>query len=334
MSDMKLSIIILCWNDLGVISNCLQSIYATIHSTAFEVIVSDNGSTDGSVDFIRQNFPRVQVIENRTNLRFAKANNVGIRASRGEYTLILNPDTIIHDGTLDQLVVFAEQHPEAGAFGCRVLNPDGTYQISARPFVSLRGEWIAALHLRPLGYLSDWFLADSYIGWKGDTQRTIDRHSGCFLLARGDLLKRLGGFDEQFFYYYEDLDLCRRIWEAGYSIIFHPDVTITHLGGQSTRRSPVAFQLDSQITRYRYFYKCWGRQGARSARRVALVALFLRRLGFGFLQLISPSQAGKSRSEAIRVTFEWNLRVDPVRLVENGEEPRLMAEPVGRVLER
>jgi GT2 family glycosyltransferase len=331
---MKLSIIILCWNDLGVISNCLQSIYASTHSTEFEVIVSDNGSTDGTAEFIRKNFPQVHVIENGTNLRFAKANNVGIRASQGEYILILNPDTLIHDGTLDKLVVFADQHPEAGAFGCRVLNPDGTYQISARPFVSLRGEWIVALKLRSLGYFSDWFLGDSYIGWKGDTQRTIDRHSGCFILARGDLLRRLGGFDEQFFYYYEDLDLCRRIWDGGYSIIFNPEMTITHLGGQSTKRSPVAFQLDSQITRYRYYYKYWGRQGVRRARQVALVALFLRRVGFGLLQLVSPSAGGKCRSEALRLTFEWNLRVNPVRLVENGEEPKLMTEPIGRVLER
>src|SRR5271169_5279439 len=126
---MKLSIVILCWNDLKVIANCLRSIYASTHSTEFEVIVSDNGSADGSIEFIRESFPRVQVIENGTNLRFAKANNVGIRASKGEYILILNPDTIIHDGTLDKLVLLADQHAEAGAFGCRVLNPDGTYQV-------------------------------------------------------------------------------------------------------------------------------------------------------------------------------------------------------------
>ena len=114
----------------------------------------------------------------------------------------------------------------------------------------------------------------------------------------------------------------------------HSRMTITHLGGQSTKRSPAAFQLDSQITRYRYYYKYLGRRGARRCRRVALVALFLRRLGYGLFQLLSPSDAGKSRLEAIRLTFEWNMRVDPVRLVENGEEPKLTSEPVGRVLER
>src|SRR5277367_1393746 len=101
---MKLSIVILCWNDLKVISDCLQSIYATTHKTEFEVIVSDNGSTDGSVEHIRRNFPRVQVIENGRNLRFAKGNNVAIQASRGEYVLILNPDTIMQEETLDGMV--------------------------------------------------------------------------------------------------------------------------------------------------------------------------------------------------------------------------------------
>src|ERR1700728_1063252 len=98
---MKLSIVILCWNDLKVIPDCLRSIYAATKSSDFEVIVSDNGSTDGTLDLIRNTHPQVQIIENGRNLRFAKANNVGIRACRGEYILILNPDTIIHEGTLD-----------------------------------------------------------------------------------------------------------------------------------------------------------------------------------------------------------------------------------------
>ena len=331
---MKLSIVILCWNDLEVIVNCLQSIHDGTHSTEFEVIISDNGSRDESVEVIRKKFPQVHVIENGTNLRFAKANNVGIRACKGEYILILNPDTIIHDGTLDKLVMFADQHAEAGALGCKVLNADGTYQVSGRPFASLRGEWIAALYLRPLGYLFDWFLSDSYTAWKGQTQRTVGWLSGCFILIRSDLIKRLGGFDEQFFYYYEDMDLCRRVWDAGYSIIYTPEMTITHLGGQSTKRSPRAFALDSQITRYRYYYKYFGKRGARGCRRVALVSLFLRRLGYGLLQFVNPSKDGKSRLETLRLTFEWNMRVNPVRLVENGEEPKLMVEPVGRVLER
>jgi len=333
---MKLSIIVLCWNDLKVIGDCLRSIYATTHSSDFEVIVSDNGSTDGSIEFIGQNFPQVRVIRNGKNLRFAKANNVGIRESRGEYVLILNSDTIIHEGTLDKIVSFADKHPEAGGFGCRVLNPDGSYQACVRPFPTIRSEWIAALHLNPLAYLSDWFQPGIYVGWKGNTQRTVGWLAGCFILFRGDLLKRLGGFDEQFFYYYEDMDLCRRVWQAEYSILYTPYVTITHLGGQSTskRFPPITFALDGQITRYRYYYKHYGKRGARRARTVALAALGLRRNIYGLIQLARPSEARKARLEHLRVLFEWNLRVDPIRLVEQGEEPDLGIDLSARVLER
>lgn len=330
----KLSIVILCWNDLKVIRDCVDSIYAGTHSTEFEIIVSDNGSTDGSVEFFNRNYPQIRVIENGVNLRFAKGNNAGIRASQGDYVLILNPDTIIHDGTLDKVVRFADEHPEAGACGCKVLNPDGSYQESARPFPSVRGEWIAALYVRPLRHLSARFISDTYTGWQGETERPTDWLSGCFILVRAEVLKHIGGFDEQFFYYYEDVDLCRRVWEAGSSVLFTPEMTITHLGGQSTKRSPLAFHLDSQTTRYRYYYKYYGKRGARRARWACLFSLTIRRLGYGLLQIVSPSEEGKNRLETLRVTFEWNLRADPVRLVEKGEAPKLVREPMARALER
>ncbi len=333
---MKLSIVVLCWNDLKVIADCLRSIYAATPSMDFEVIVSDNGSSDGSVDFVRQKYSQVRVIENGANLRFAKANNVGIRASRGEYVLILNPDTIIHDGTLDKMVMFADKHPESGAFGCRVVNADGSYQVSARPFPSLRSEWIVALCLRPLGHLADWFLSDKYVGWEGESERQVDWVSGCFILVRGELLKRLEGFDERFFYYYEDIDLCRRIWEAGYPIIYTPEATIVHLGGQSTKKRfpDLTFALDSQVTRYRYYHKYYGNRGVSRCRHVSLAALSLRRLGYGLLHFVRPTEGRKGRLDLLRTLFEWNYHVDPVRLVINGDEPDLGTNLPGRVLER
>jgi GT2 family glycosyltransferase len=333
---MRLSIVILCWNDLKIISDCLASIYAGTHSTEFEVIVSDNGSTDGSIEFIRESFPQVRLIENGRNLRFAKGNNVAIRECRGEYVLILNPDTIIHDGTLDKLLVFADANPKAGAFGCRVLNADGTYQMSVRPTYTVRSEWCLALGLRPLARFSEWFHPGEYVGWYGDTVRTVGWVVGCFLLVRGELLKRLGGFDEQFFYYYEDQDLCRRVWKDGYTIIFTPHVTITHLGGQSTQsKFPLlGFAIDGYVTRYLYYYKYEGANGARNARRAILVSLSIRLLHGWLVQMVNPSDEMKKRQELRRALFDWNYRVDPVRLVENGEEPEMAVKPVGRVLDR
>lgn len=332
---MQLSIIILCWNDLKVIANCLQSIYATTRRTEFEIIVSDNGSSDGSVEFVRKNYPQVLVIENGRNLRFAKANNVGIRASRGECILILNPDTLVHESTLDTMVGFLDKHPESGAVGCRVLNSDGSYQESARPLQTIRSEWISALYLRQLGRVSEHFHPGSYVGWRGDTERQVGWLSGCFILARGDLLRRIGGFDEQFFYYYEDMDLCRRIRAAGYSVTYTPEVTMTHLGGHSTKKRfpPLTFALDSQITRYLYFYKYYGQNGARQSRRSAIVGLFLRWLGYSLLQFANPAEHRRERLKALRSLLKWNYRIDPIRLIENGEEPELLLGQT-RILER
>jgi GT2 family glycosyltransferase len=319
----KLSIVILCWNDLKVITNCLRSIYGGTHSTEFEIIVSDNGSTDGSIEFLRENFPQIRVIENGANLRFSKGNNVGIRASDGEYVLILNPDTIIHEGSLDRWMEFADRHPEAGGFGCRVLNADGSYQGCARPFPSVWREWVAALYLRPLGHLSDVFISDKYVRWRGDTERQIDWQAGCCLLVRTELLKRLGGFDEQFYYYYEDLDLCHRIWDAGYPIVYTPEVIITHLVGQSVKSFRIAFELDKYRNRYRYFYKYFGEKGVRRCRRATLAWLWIRKVGYGLVQLVKPSQGLKRRVELYRAAAEWNKHVDPVQLVENGKEPQI-----------
>ena len=179
-------------------------------------------------------------------------------------------------------------------------------------------------------------ISDNYSGWNGDSEREVDWQSGCCVMFRSDLLKNLKGFDEQFFYYHEDMDLCRRVWESGVSILYTPEVSIIHLGGQSTSKCfpPVGFALDGQVTRYLYYYKHHGKSGVRSIRRIALVSLALRRMGYGLLQLARPTESGKARLELMRVLFDWNLRVDPVRLVEQGEEPDLGLTSAVRVLER
>jgi hypothetical protein len=333
---MKLSIVILCWNDRKVVLDCLRSIFATVKHTEFEVLVSDNGSTDGSVELIRKEFPRAILIENGSNLRFAKGNNVAIRESRGEYVLILNPDTIIHEGALDGIVQYADEHPAAGAFGCRVVFPNGINQPVQRPIGTLRSEWCWALCLGGLSRFSESFHSGSYANWHGETERTVGWLAGCFILVRGELLRNLGGFDEQFFYYYEDTDLCRRIWESGHLILYTPKFTITHLGGQSTvnRFNPVAFALDGEITRYLYYYKYDGRSGVRSCRRASLVGLAIRRIAYRLRALFGSNEFARKRLQVLDTLFAWNHEVDPVRLCENGEEPSLGMNLADRVVER
>lgn len=319
----KLSVVIICWNDLRVIGDCLRSIYGSTHKTEVEVIVSDNNSIDGSVEYIRKHFPSVRVIENGANLGFARGNNAGICASRGEYVLILNPDTIIHHGALDTLVAFADRHREAGAFGCRVVNPDGTYQVSARLFPTIWRYWVSALYLKGLASFCPLFVYEEYPRWRGETERVIDWQSGCCVMFRGDLLRKLGGFDEQFFYHFEEVDLCRRVWNAGFPILFTPEAVITHLGGQSVSRFPIRFEIEKHRSRYRYFYKHFGPQAASACRRLSIAKLRVRQLGYSLVGLFKPSDSLRGRLEMYRAVLQWNKALDPLGFVERGEEPQL-----------
>src|SRR5262249_18085813 len=151
-------------------------------------------------------------------------------------------------------VAFAERHPEAGAFGCRVLNPDGSFQNPARPLPTVSGYLIGALYMRWLGRLSSKFAPDVYLDWEGREQREVGFQSGCCILFNGKLLKQLGGFDERFFYHFEETDLCYRTWKSGASILYYPDAEITHLGGQSVGRFPIRFALETYRSGYRYFF--------------------------------------------------------------------------------
>jgi GT2 family glycosyltransferase len=325
---LKLSIVIVCWNDLAVIKNCLESIYGQSHKVQFEVLVSDNGSTDGSVQYIRDQYPKVRLLENNANLGFAKSNNVGIHASTGDYVLILNPDTIAHVGALDKWIEFADRHQEAGAFGCRVLNADGTFHRPAQVFPTIWRYWISAFHLEWLGRYFDLFAAGEYPGWDGMTERLIDWQSGCCVLFRAAVLKELGGFDERFFYNFEETDLCKRTWQAGHKILYTPDPMVTHLWGQSTKRFPIRFEIEKLRNRYRYFWKHHGPQSLRPCRRVILAHLYVRQAAYGLSGLFKSNESLDKRLEMYRVVIDWNRRLDPLQFIEKGEEPHVGYEPL------
>jgi GT2 family glycosyltransferase len=325
---MKLSIVIICWNDLKVIKDCLASIYAETKDISFEIIVSDNGSSDGSIEYIQEKYPEVKVVRNGANLGFAKGNNAGIRVAQGDYVLILNPDTIIHARALEKLVAYAEKHPEGGAFGCRVLNPDGSDQVPAVPLPSPIGALLHAVWLSWLGRFSAKLLSNHYPGWDGRTEREIGRQSGCCILVRRALLEQLNGFDERFFYHCEETDLCCRIWKSGWKVLFSPDAEITHLGGQSVGRFPIRFEIETYRSRYRYFFKHFGRRGAIGLRRTTLLHLWIRRVGYTLLGYVRPSEALSNRLKMYRVAIEWNTRLDPIRFAETGEEPDVGYAPM------
>ena len=334
---MKLSVVIISWNDGDCILDCIASIYAETCNFDFEVIVTDNGSSDGSLAAIREKFPNVKLVENRRNLGYGGGNNAGFRETKGEYVLILNPDTVVRDRALEKLVAYAEKHPEGGAWGTPHLNPDGSYQQSAYPIPTIRAFLVAAIYQRWLGRLSEKFIADTYPGWQGTAEREIGFQAGCCLLIRRELLRALGGFDERLFHQFEDADLCLRVWKSGKSVLFYPGAEVTHVGGQNRGRYPIPVVLETHRSRYRFFYKHYGEKTLRQIRWVSLIQLGVRFLGYQLLSLVRRREIASNRLKMLRVVLTWHWRIDPCRFIEFGEEPDMchiagISAPNGRMI--
>lgn len=326
---MKLSVVIICWNDIAHIEACLASVFAETRKLEFEVIVTDNGSTDGSIELVRHRFPSVRLLQNGANLGFAGANNRAFQLARGDYVLVLNPDTVVRHGALEKLVAFADLHPGAGAVGCRVLNPDGTYQISAYPVPSPRSLLVTAFGLRQLGRWSSRLGGDTYTGWRGDTDRTIGFQAGCALLLRRPLLLGLNGFDERLFFQNEDADLCFRVWKAGYEVRFHAAAEIVHVGGQNRGRYSPRVVLEASRNEYRFFFKHYGLRGARQLRWISLLRTALRAAWYRGLARLHLRPDAAERAGRLQLLLRWHWLMRPDQFIYAGVEPNLGHCPLG-----
>lgn len=254
----KLSIIIVSWNVCKNLLECITSILQNAPSCSYEVILVDNDSKDDVVAVVRSTFPEVVVIENDENLGFATANNQGIKRSQGQYIFLLNPDTIVHKNSLDALIKFLERNDGVGACGPRLLNKDGTIQRSVRRFPSYQG---ALYRFTFLKYFK--IFKNSYRSWlmrdfDHKSQRDVDQLMGAALLVKKSIIDKIGGFDENFFMYYEEIDLCYRIKHNGWRIVFLPQACITHLGGRSSQQIPVAKRIMMLRSLLKYFRKNHG----------------------------------------------------------------------------
>lgn len=232
-----LSIVIVNWNTAQVTCDCLESIYATASGFAFETILVDNASSDGSVAMVRERFPQVEVIANRENRGFAAANNQGMAIARGRYVLLLNNDTVVRGDALGATLRFADSRPEAGIIGCRLLNPDGSLQRSCFQCPSISNLLISAFYLNKLFPRSAVFGKERMTWWAQDQVREVEAVMGAFMFVRKAALDAVGGMDEDFFMYGEETDWCRRFAAAGWKVLYTPAAEVTHLGGQSSKKA-------------------------------------------------------------------------------------------------
>ncbi|WP_379135432.1 glycosyltransferase family 2 protein [Paenibacillus sp. sgz500958] len=233
------SIIIVNYNTCRLTTDCLRSVYASETKYSYEIILIDNNSRDHSVETIRTEFPDITLIANQENTGFARANNQGMAAAQGRYILLLNSDTVVRTDTLETMISLMDRRPDLGASGCKLILPDGSLDKACRRgFPTPSASFYYAFGFsamfpdRPrfngyqLGYLDP------------DAEYPVDSLVGAFMLVRRETVAEVGGLDENFFMYGEDLDWCYRIKEAGWGIYYYPRTSIVHLKGGSARRRP------------------------------------------------------------------------------------------------
>jgi GT2 family glycosyltransferase len=229
-SVMDMSIVLVCWNNKTYLDPCLKSLYESGLKSTFDVVVVDNGSTDGSQQMLEEKYPDVKLIQNLGNVGLGKASNQGIEATNGLYVLLLNNDTIVNGAALDGLAEFLANHPEAGAVGGILLNPDGSFQSGYGKFSTLTEELLIATGLGDL-------FKDGYpLHGRSDQIESVGwMSSACLLLNRG-ALDQVGLLDEEYFIYGDEVDLQYRLIKAGWKVYFLPTSTIVHYGGRSMDR--------------------------------------------------------------------------------------------------
>ncbi len=229
----KLSIIIVSWNVRELLKKCLTSIYDQT-KISFEIFVIDNASNDGSADMVEKYFPAVHLIRNQRNKGFAKANNQGVKLARGEYVIFLNDDTEIKDGALDKMVDFLDHRRDVGIVGARLLNADGTLQQgTARKFPTFRVLATMLLGWHSFLLKKPWLRRYYLLGETFTADTEVDQVMGASLMTRRDLLGKLGSFCEEFWIWFEEVDLCQRFHEAGHKIAVVGSAEIIHHQGKS-----------------------------------------------------------------------------------------------------
>jgi GT2 family glycosyltransferase len=258
------SIVIVSFNTRDVTRQCLEHVRKHAAAVRHEVLVVDNASVDGSADMVAAEFPEVHLIRSDDNRGFAGGNNPAMKIARGRYILLLNSDAFLSEGALEKTLQYMDDHPDTGVLGCKLTDPDGTMQASAR---MLPGPLNKILHITGLAARfpgSKFFGRVDYTWWDHSEPRTVGWVVGAFFLIRRETMESIGVLDERYFLYFEEIDYCLTARRAGWKVVFYPHAEIVHIGGQSAVKVPgkisakgrqmVSIRLTSEFRYYRKMY--------------------------------------------------------------------------------
>ncbi len=294
IDGVTLSIIIVNWNTRDLLAACLESVAAEIARMGegeAETFVVDNASTDGSPEMVQEDFPWVRLIRNTENVGFARANNQAIRLAQGRYLLLLNSDTCLHAGSLQTLVDFMDAHPAAGAAGPRLLNGDGTLQVSCHPLLTPEREFWRLSFLERLYARATYPLE----AWDATTPHRVEVIKGACLLGRRMVLDQTGLLDESYFMYTEEMDLCYRMAQAGWELWHVPAATVTHYGEASSRQVAADMYVQLYRSKVQFHRKFGGASRARRFKALMALAYLPRACAASGAALLSPGWRSRAR---------------------------------------
>ncbi len=299
--SLDLSFIIVNWNAREYLRKCIHSILESVNHLQFEIIVVDNGSADGSCEAIRAQFPNVKLIENNKNLGFARANNIGIKSSEGEYICFVNSDVIILDDAIKKMYNYLEVNQQIGLIGPKVLNSDHSIQKSIKKSQNIFTAIVRAFAIDKI--------FPFVFSYRASSIREVDVISGCFWMIKKTAIDIVGLLDERFFIYSEDDDFCKRIKDVGLKVVYYPEAEIIHFGGISSSAMPKLFFLELQKANYQF----WLKHHNQISRFIYLCSVFincvLRITSFYVLMILSPSknQVYTLKIENYKNVLNWLL---------------------------
>jgi GT2 family glycosyltransferase len=305
----QISIIIVSWNACGYLRNCLNSIRETGNGLVRETIVVDNASSDGSPEMVAKEFPEVVLIRSAENLGFARANNLGIKRATAPFFALINSDVIVHSGCFETLVAQLADHPEVGLAGPKVFGRDKLLQITCGRLPTV---WNSFCEFALLGKT---FPRWSFLGGfqmspaDHERQREVEVLSGCFMMARNPAVQAVGGLDDRFFFYAEDVDWCKRFGDAGWKVMFVPSATATHFGGGSSSQAPLRYSIEMLRANLTYWKKHHGNLGRSAFFILALVQHGLRFVARACLRLVglARDKSSQHKFQEHRICLRWLL---------------------------
>jgi GT2 family glycosyltransferase len=315
LTQVSVSAVAVTWNGKKYAQEYLQSL-TEADFPGLEIIVVDNDSTDGTPEFIAQEYPNVKLIQNGANLGFAKATNIGIEASKGKYICLINSDVVLIDGCLSQLLhcMEDETNKDVGVIGPQMLAVTGEVRRSTMRFPTLWNSFCRALAIDQLSWLAPFCQGQLMADFDHDRSCDVEVLNGWFWMARREALEEVGNLDPRFFMYGEDLDWCFRFWKRGWRVLFCPEAKAIHYGGASSSAAPERFYVEMQRANLQYWVKHHGYLSFGAYYCVVCMHEALRLLGHVCLAVARPEGSPVHSRKAKRSWAALEYLLNPTRV--------------------